>query len=51
MQLFSEAANPSVYFYDALGGERWITERGEFHGGYRWRDITALGWRLGGGSQ
>jgi ribosomal protein S18 acetylase RimI-like enzyme len=42
MQLFSEAYNPSVRFYDALGGERWLSETGEFHGGFRWRDLRQL---------
>ena len=43
MLLFSQADNPSIAFFDALGGERWLTDKGEFHGGYRWRDISALG--------
>ena len=42
MHLFSEAANPSIRFFEALGGERMITDTGEFHGGYRWSDLHNL---------
>jgi ribosomal protein S18 acetylase RimI-like enzyme len=42
MQLFSQADNPSIGFFEAIGGERWLTDKGEFHGGYRWRDIRPL---------
>jgi ribosomal protein S18 acetylase RimI-like enzyme len=42
MLLFSEADNPSIGFFEALGGARLLSERGEFHGGYGWRDLTAL---------
>jgi hypothetical protein len=40
--LFGDSANPSNGFYEALGAERLITEKGEFHGGYGWRDLRAL---------
>jgi hypothetical protein len=42
MLLFGDAANPSNGFYEALGAERLITQKGEFHGGYGWRDLGAL---------
>lgn len=42
MLLFGDAANPSNGFYEALGAERLITEKGDFHGGYGWRDLRAL---------
>lgn len=42
MVLFSEAENPSIWFYEALGGERMVSDKGEFHGGYRWRDLQRL---------
>ena len=42
MLLFSEAENPSCRFFDALGGERLLSEAGEFHGGYGWRTLEQL---------
>jgi ribosomal protein S18 acetylase RimI-like enzyme len=42
MLLFSEADNPSIGFFEALGGARLLSETGEFHGGYGWQDLTAL---------
>ncbi|HKS06620.1 MAG TPA: GNAT family N-acetyltransferase [Gemmatimonadaceae bacterium] len=45
MQLFSQAENKSLGFFDAMGGEKWLGDAGEFHGGYRWRDIHALAGR------
>ncbi len=42
MLLFGDAANPSNGFYEACGAERLYSERGEFHGGYGWRDLEAL---------
>jgi ribosomal protein S18 acetylase RimI-like enzyme len=42
MLLFGEARNPSNGFYEALGAERLLTAAGEFHGGYGWRDLSAL---------
>lgn len=42
MLLFSEADNPSIGFFDTLGGERLLSKTGEFHGGYGWRDLTVL---------
>jgi ribosomal protein S18 acetylase RimI-like enzyme len=42
MTLFSQAENPSIWFFDAMGGERWLAPTGEFNGGYRWRDVRNL---------
>lgn len=42
MFLFGEAANPSNAFYEALGAEKLISDAGEFHGGYGWRDLRKL---------
>jgi L-amino acid N-acyltransferase YncA len=42
MLLFGEATNPSNTFYERMGGEKLITKRGEFHGGYGWRDLQKL---------
>jgi len=42
MLLFGDARNPSNGFYEHLGAERLLTEKGEFHGGYGWRDLRML---------
>jgi len=42
MLLFGEATNPSNGFYESFGAERLSTEKGEFHGGYGWRDLRLL---------
>jgi ribosomal protein S18 acetylase RimI-like enzyme len=42
MLLFGEATNPSNTFYEKFGAERLYGERGEFHGGYGWRDLGSL---------
>jgi len=42
MLLFGDANSPSNGFYEALGGERLVSDSGEFHGGYGWRDLGAL---------
>jgi ribosomal protein S18 acetylase RimI-like enzyme len=42
MLLFGEAQNPSNGFYEALGAERLFSKKGEFHGGYGWRDLWSL---------
>ena len=42
MLLFGDAQNSSNGFYERLGAERLITSKGEFHGGYGWRDLRAL---------
>lgn len=47
MVLFSEPSNPSIGFYDAMGGERLYAANGEFHGGYGWRDLRNLAARCG----
>lgn len=40
--LFAEASNPTIAFYDRMGGERLHDERGRFRGGYAWRDVRSL---------
>jgi ribosomal protein S18 acetylase RimI-like enzyme len=43
MALFTEADNePACNFYDQLGGERQLNERGEFEGMYGWTDLHKL---------
>jgi ribosomal protein S18 acetylase RimI-like enzyme len=42
MLLFGEPTNPSNGFYEALGAERLYSDKGEFHGGYGWRDLATL---------
>ena len=42
MTLFSQADNPSIWFFDAMGGERLLGASGEFGGGYRWSDLRDL---------
>jgi len=42
MLLFGEAENPSNQFYEAMGAERLFSAKGEFHGGYGWRDLREL---------
>jgi GNAT superfamily N-acetyltransferase len=44
--LFAERSNPSIGFYDRMGGERLLDERGLFTGAYGWRDVRALVDRL-----
>lgn len=40
--LFAERSNPTVGFYDRMGGERLLDERGQFTGAYVWRDVRTL---------
>lgn len=47
MLLFGEARNPSNGFYEAFGAERLYSDKGEFDGGYGWRDLHALVARCG----
>jgi ribosomal protein S18 acetylase RimI-like enzyme len=42
MLLFGDARNASNGFYERLGAERLVTDKGEFHGGYGWRDLSQL---------
>ena len=43
MALFTEVDNePACNFYDQLGGERQLDERGEFGGMYGWSDLRKL---------
>jgi hypothetical protein len=40
--LFAERSNPTIGFYDRMGGERLVDERGLFTGAYAWRDVRTL---------
>ncbi len=40
--LFAELSNPTLGFYDRMGGERLLDDRGQFNGGYGWRDLSTL---------
>jgi GNAT superfamily N-acetyltransferase len=40
--LFAERSNPSIGFYDRMGGERLLDERGLFSGAYAWRNVKTL---------
>ena len=40
--LFAELSNPTLGFYDRMGGERLLDERGQFNGAYAWRDVRRL---------
>ena len=43
MALFTEADNePACNFYDRLGGERQVDEKGEFEGMFGWPDLRKL---------
>ena len=40
--LFAELSNPTLGFYDRMGGERLLDDRGRFGGGYGWREARTL---------
>lgn len=40
--LYAETSNPTIGFYDRMGGERLLDEHGRFTGAYGWRDVEAL---------
>jgi ribosomal protein S18 acetylase RimI-like enzyme len=40
--LFAELSNPTLGFYDRMGGERLLDDRGKFDGAYVWRDVETL---------
>ena len=40
--LFAERSNPTLGFYERMGGERLFDDRGQFNGSYGWRDVRAL---------
>ena len=42
MLLFGDANNPSNGFYERMAGNKIFTEKGEFHGGYGWKDLRKL---------
>src|SRR5918993_2204445 len=40
--LFAELSNPTLGFYDRMGGERLLDDREQFTGAYGWRDLRTL---------
>lgn len=40
--LFAELSNPTIGFFDRMGGERLLDERGLFAGAFAWRDVRLL---------
>jgi ribosomal protein S18 acetylase RimI-like enzyme len=40
--LIAERSNPTIGFYDRMGGERLLDERGQFTGAYGWRNVRTL---------
>ena len=40
--LFAEMSNPTLGFYERMGGERLLDDRGQFAGAYGWRDVRTL---------
>jgi GNAT superfamily N-acetyltransferase len=40
--LFAELSNPTLGFYERMGGERLLDDRGQFSGAYGWRDVRTL---------
>lgn len=42
MLLFGDANSRSNGFYEKMGAEKLFTKKGEFHGGYGWKDLQRL---------
>lgn len=40
--LFAELSNPTLGFYDRMGGERLVDDRGQFGGAFGWRNVKSL---------
>ena len=40
--LHAERSNPTIGFYDRMGGERLLDDHGRFTGAYAWRDLDSL---------
>lgn len=40
--LFTDLGNPTMSFFDHMGAERLLDERGRFHGAFAWRDVRNL---------
>ena len=40
--LFAERSNPTLGFYDRMGGERLLNDKGQFDGAFGWRDVRKL---------
>lgn len=51
MLLFSEPANPTGRFFEAMGAERLHDPAGVFHGAYGWRDLRQLAERCARGGR
>ncbi|CAN5711186.1 hypothetical protein BH23GEM9_BH23GEM9_17730 [soil metagenome] len=47
--LFAERSNPTIGFYDRMGGERLMDDRGLFTGAFGWRDVRDLADRSSSG--
>jgi L-amino acid N-acyltransferase YncA len=45
MVLFGIPQNPTCYFHEAMGGQRLISKKGTFDGGYGWMDLNKLATR------
>lgn len=37
--LFAELSDPTLVFYERMGGERLVDDGGQFSGAYAWRDV------------
>ena len=42
MLLFGDANSRSNGFYEKMGAEKLFSKKGEFHGGYGWKDLQVL---------
>jgi hypothetical protein len=42
MILFADPGNPNILFYERLGGQRLLDEKGEFLEAYGWKEIQSL---------
>ena len=40
--LFAELSNPTLGFYDRMGGERLLDDRGQFGCAYAWREVRTI---------
>jgi ribosomal protein S18 acetylase RimI-like enzyme len=49
--LFAELSNPTLGFYDRMGGERLLDDRGHFSGAYGWRDVRTISGGLSSGAR
>jgi len=42
MVLFGIPQNPSAYFHEAMDGKKLYSKKGEFHGGYGWKNLNEI---------